>query len=177
MLSVPIVVIVHGNQEPPSWATITWDNANELLNPERESFLVSTSLSWNQLSHAINMKYIQYTDRQLTAENLHYLCEKILKKKLTYPTTGDELFVSWAQFAKDPLPERTFTFWEWFYSTMKVTQEHFKKLWSDGKIMGFIDKTDSEKLLERSEIGTFILRFSDSELGMYLTHYLKLVQR
>lgn len=162
-----MVVIVHGNQEMQSWATITWDNANELLNSERESFLVSSNLSWNQLSHAINMKYNQYTGRQLTAENLHHLCEKILNKKLTYPTTGDELFVSWTQFCKDPLPGRDFTFWEWFYSTMKVTREHFKDLWSDGKIMGFIDKSEAEKLLERSELGTFILRFADSELGMY----------
>lgn len=26
-LSLPVVVIVHGNQEPHAWATVTWDNA------------------------------------------------------------------------------------------------------------------------------------------------------
>ena len=26
-LSLPVVVIVHGNQEPNAWATILWDNA------------------------------------------------------------------------------------------------------------------------------------------------------
>ena len=25
--SLPVVVIVHGNQEPHAWATILWDNA------------------------------------------------------------------------------------------------------------------------------------------------------
>ena len=27
-LSLPVVVIVHGVQEPQAWATITWDNAS-----------------------------------------------------------------------------------------------------------------------------------------------------
>lgn len=26
-LSLPVVVIVHGNQEPHAWATVSWDNA------------------------------------------------------------------------------------------------------------------------------------------------------
>lgn len=26
-LSLPVVAVVHGNQEPHAWATVTWDNA------------------------------------------------------------------------------------------------------------------------------------------------------
>lgn len=37
-LSLPVVVIVHGNQEPQSWATITWDNAFAEIN--RQPFAV-----------------------------------------------------------------------------------------------------------------------------------------
>lgn len=39
--------------------------------------------------------------------------------------------VSWSQFCKEPLPERNFTFWEWFYAIMKVTREHLRAPWND----------------------------------------------
>lgn len=37
-LSLPVVVIVHGNQEPHAWATVTWDNA--FSEPGRVPFAV-----------------------------------------------------------------------------------------------------------------------------------------
>lgn len=37
-LSLPVVVIVHGNQEPHAWATVTWDNA--FCEPGRVPFAV-----------------------------------------------------------------------------------------------------------------------------------------
>lgn len=37
-LSLPVVVIVHGNQEPHAWATVTWDNA--FSEPGRVPFTV-----------------------------------------------------------------------------------------------------------------------------------------
>ena len=37
-LSSPVVVIVHGNQEPHAWATVTWDNA--FSEPGRVPFVV-----------------------------------------------------------------------------------------------------------------------------------------
>lgn len=37
-LSLPVVVIVHGNQEPHAWATVTWDNA--FAEPGRSPFQV-----------------------------------------------------------------------------------------------------------------------------------------
>ena len=32
-MPLPVVVIVHGNQEPHAWATILWDNAFAGTNP------------------------------------------------------------------------------------------------------------------------------------------------
>ena len=36
------------------------------------------------------------------------------------------------QFCKEPLPDRSFTFWEWFYAVMKLTKEDLRGLWIDG---------------------------------------------
>ena len=40
-----------------------------------------------------------------------------------------------------------------------------RALWIDGAIMGFVGRKYAEDLLKASASGTFLLRFSDSELG------------
>lgn len=77
-------------------------------------------------------------------------------------------YISWNQFCKEPLPERTFTFWEWFFAIMKLTKDHLLPMWKAGRITGFINKAKAHDDLMRATtgIGTFLLRFSDSELGM-----------
>jgi len=76
-------------------------------------------------------------------------------------------YITWNQFCKEPLPDRSFTFWEWFFAIMKLTKDHMLGMWKAGCIMGFINKAKAHADLLRSVygIGTFLLRFSDSELG------------
>ena len=73
--------------------------------------------------------------------------------------------ISWTQFCKEPLPDRTFTFWDWFFSTMKLTKDQLVGPWKADLIVGFINKRTTEDILRRCAPGTFLLRFSDSELG------------
>ena len=46
-LSLPVVVIVHGNQEPQALATVTWDNA--FAEWGRRPFVVPDKVSWGQV--------------------------------------------------------------------------------------------------------------------------------
>ncbi len=39
--------------------------------------------------------------------------------------------MSWSQFCKEPLPDRSFTFWDWFHAVMKLTKEDLRGLWID----------------------------------------------
>lgn len=110
------------------------------------------------------MKFRASTGRLLTQENMHFLCEKAFKTTLPYPVQND-LTIMWSQFCKEPIPDRSFTFWEWFYAAMKVTREHLRGPWMDGSIIGFIHKSKAEDYLLKCPRGTFLLRFSDSELG------------
>lgn len=49
---------------------------------------------------------------------------------------------------------------------MKLTREHLRGPWMDGAIIGFVRKKQAEEMLTASGTnGTFLLRFSDSELG------------
>lgn len=73
--------------------------------------------------------------------------------------------MTWSQFCKEPLPDRTFTFWDWFYAVMKLTRDQLRGPWTEGLIIGFINKRQAEEMLLKCPPGTFLLRFSDSELG------------
>jgi len=71
-LSLPVVVIVHGNQEPQSWATITWDNA--FSEASRIPFQIPDKVLWSHLAVALTTKFKAATGRELDADNLHFLC-------------------------------------------------------------------------------------------------------
>jgi len=73
--------------------------------------------------------------------------------------------LSWSLFSKETLPDRSFTFWEWFYAILKVTREHLRGLWNDGSVMGFVWRRQAEEMLSKRSSGSFLLRYSDSELG------------
>ena len=48
-----------------------------------------------------------------------------------------------------------------------------QKLWQEGYVMGFITKQAAEGLLMDKPSGTFLLRFSDSELGGVTIAYVR----
>ncbi|KAL1414570.1 hypothetical protein MTO96_007355 [Rhipicephalus appendiculatus] len=170
-LSLPVVVIVHGNQEPHAWATVTWDNAfaepkrrrPSPHNQSRVPFAVPDKVPWHQLGEVLSMKFKSATGRGLSEDNLRYLAGKIFRGQPI--KDGNNTLVSWSQFCKEPLPERNFTFWEWFYAIMKVTREHLRALWNDSVVWGFVGRREADEMLRQGCNGTFLLRFSDSELG------------
>ncbi|KAI2810217.1 Signal transducer and activator of transcription 5B [Blomia tropicalis] len=158
--SLPVVVIVHGNQEPHAHATITWDNA--FAEPGRTSFAVPDKVPFIRVGEVLSQKFIASVGYGLSDDNLRFLAAKALRTS-NVPDLGT--LISWSQFSKEPLPERNFTFWEWFYAILKVTKEHLRNLWNDKTIIGFIWRKQAEEMLASCQLGTFLLRFSDSELG------------
>ncbi|XP_022689479.1 signal transducer and activator of transcription 5B-like isoform X2 [Varroa jacobsoni] len=160
--SLPVVVIVHGNQEPHAWATVTWDNA--FSEQQRQPFVVPERVPWSQMAQVLSTKFQSATGRGLSESNLHFLATKAFRNS-TLGHDFREHKLSWALFCKEPLPDRGFTFWEWFYAIMKVTKEHLRLLWNDGVVWGFVSRRETEDMLLKKLNGTFLLRFSDSELG------------
>ncbi|KAK8769892.1 hypothetical protein V5799_013640 [Amblyomma americanum] len=78
-LSLPVVVIVHGNQEPHAWATVTWDNA--FAEPGRVPFAVPDKVPWPQLGEVLSMKFRSATGRGLSEDNLRYLAGKVFRSE------------------------------------------------------------------------------------------------
>ncbi|KAG1683304.1 Signal transducer and activator of transcription 5B [Nymphon striatum] len=177
-LSLPVVVIVHGNQEPHAWATVSWDNA--FAEPGRVPFAVPEKVAWGRVAEALKCKFRSACGGELSEDNIRYLAGKAFRKPEVFgiiffgndcSTTDDQMqdytnmMLSWQLFCKEPLPERNFTFWEWFYAIMKVTREHLRNLWNDGKITGFVSRARAQEMCQSQGSGSFLLRYSDSELG------------
>ncbi|KAG5282418.1 hypothetical protein AALO_G00055780 [Alosa alosa] len=163
-ISLPVVVIVHGSQDNNAMATIVWDCA--FSEPNRIPFVVPERVPWTQMRLTLSMKFMSEvgTQRCLDDNNLHFLAQKIFNK----PDISEDfsnLLVTWSQFNKEVLPGRPFTFWQWFDGVMELTKKHLIRYWSDGLIFGFIGKQHLHVILQNKPNGTFLLRFSDSEIG------------
>ncbi|XP_058619339.1 signal transducer and activator of transcription 6 isoform X1 [Onychostoma macrolepis] len=163
-ISLPVVVIVHGSQEINAMATIIWDCAFSESN--RIPFVVPERVPWKQMCEALSSKFMSevQTQRCLDRYNLHFLAQKIFDQ----PDISEDFSnmpVSWAQFNKEVLPGRNFTFWQWFEGVMDLTKKCLRDYWSEGLIFGFIGKQHLHVILQNKPNGTFLLRFSDSEIG------------
>ncbi|XP_009992494.1 PREDICTED: signal transducer and activator of transcription 5B-like [Chaetura pelagica] len=164
-LSLPVVVIVHGSQDNNATATVLWDNA--FAEPGRVPFAVPDKVQWPQLCEALNMKFkaeVQ-SSRGLTKENLVFLAQKLFNSTSSHLEDYSNTTVSWSQFNRENLPGRNYTFWQWFDGVMEVLKKHLKPHWNDGAILGFVNKQQAHDLLINKPDGTFLLRFSDSEIG------------
>ncbi|CAM2108766.1 unnamed protein product [Caretta caretta] len=164
-LSLPVVVIVHGSQDNNATATVLWDNA--FAEPGRVPFAVPDKVLWPQLCEALNMKFkaeVQ-SSRGLTKENLLFLAQKLFNSSSGQLEEYSAMSVSWSQFNRENLPGRNYTFWQWFDGVMEVLKKHLKPHWNDGAILGFVNKQQAHDLLINKPDGTFLLRFSDSEIG------------
>uniref|UniRef100_A0A8C2W181 Signal transducer and activator of transcription n=1 Tax=Chinchilla lanigera TaxID=34839 RepID=A0A8C2W181_CHILA len=164
-LSLPVVVIVHGSQDHNATATVLWDNA--FAEPGRVPFAVPDKVPWPQLCEALNMKFKAEVQsaRGLTKENLVFLAQKLFSSGSGHLEDYSGMSVSWSQFNRENLPGWNYTFWQWFDGVMEVLKRHHKPHWNDGAILGFVNKQQAHDLLINKPDGTFLLRFSDSEIG------------
>uniref|UniRef100_A0A673NDL6 Signal transducer and activator of transcription n=1 Tax=Sinocyclocheilus rhinocerous TaxID=307959 RepID=A0A673NDL6_9TELE len=163
-ISLPVVVIVHGSQEINAMATIIWDCA--FSEPNRIPFIVPERVPWKQMCEALSSKFMSevQTQQGLDRYNFHFLAQKIFDQ----PDISEDFSnmpVSWAQFNKEVLPGRNFTFWQWFEGVMDLTKKCLRDYWSEKLIFGFIGKQHLHVILQNKPNGTFLLRFSDSEIG------------
>lgn len=161
------MLVVHVTQEPAGKATIVWDDA--FSTPEREPFVVAEMVNWSTIANVLNKIYAQSTSqgdenqRGLSQEALNFLASKAFQNNCL--TNYDNEALSLQAFRKRNLPEGKFTFWEWYYATLKLILEHALVEWRENLIYGFISKEAAVNILMPCETGTFLLRFSDSVLG------------
>uniref|UniRef100_A0A8C5GTH9 Signal transducer and activator of transcription n=1 Tax=Gouania willdenowi TaxID=441366 RepID=A0A8C5GTH9_GOUWI len=133
----------------------------------RVPFIVPDKVLWHQLCEALDMKYKaeMHSERGLSEDNQVFLAQKAFTSSSNNPEDYRTMTISWAQFNRDSLPGRNFTFWQWFDGVVELMKRHLKPHWNDGAILGFVNKQQAQDMLLSKPNGTFLLRFSDSEIG------------
>uniref|UniRef100_A0AAY4D8T2 Signal transducer and activator of transcription n=1 Tax=Denticeps clupeoides TaxID=299321 RepID=A0AAY4D8T2_9TELE len=133
----------------------------------RVPFVVPDKVLWPQLCEALNMKYKaeMQSNRGLSEENLVFLAQKAFSNCSNNPEDYRSMTMTWSQFNRENLPGRTFTFWQWFDGVMELMKRHLRAHWNDGAILGFVNKQQAQDMLMSKPNRTFLLRFSDSEIG------------
>ncbi|XP_031639579.1 signal transducer and transcription activator-like, partial [Contarinia nasturtii] len=61
-----------------------------------------------------------------------------------------------------------FMFWDWYYGAMKFIKDNIKNLWEEGLVEGFASNAFLEEQFPNYPIGTFLLRFSESTVGVLI---------
>jgi len=158
-MSMPVVVVVHGNQQANAEATILWDN--QFGSAARMPWQVPNSVPWLKLGAALSHYFAMSIQQALTQENVQYLSTKLMGEGVAKP----EQHITWSQFGKEQMRDRQFTFWDWFYAAADLIRKHLLGPWQAKLILGFVSKQQVQEELIKCEVGTFILRFSDSAIG------------
>ena len=122
-------------------STIVWDNG--FAEWGRTAFMVNEKVPWGRMGEVLSMKWKSVCGADLTEDQLYSLACKALRyppiQRNLWRTWPDfflflfrnnnlhrhnynDALISWQHFCKELLPDRTFTFWEWFHRAMDLTQ-------------------------------------------------------
>ncbi|XP_033024913.1 signal transducer and activator of transcription 4 isoform X1 [Lacerta agilis] len=159
--SLPVVMISNVSQLPSAWASIIWYNL-PTSEPQNLAFFNNPPPgTLNQVLEVLSWQFSSYVGRGLNSDQLSMLADKLTGLQGSY---GDHQ-LSWSKFCKEHLPGKSFTFWAWLEAILELIKKHILPLWIDGCIMGFVSKEKERNLLKDKMPGTFLLRFSESNLG------------
>ncbi|XP_020612808.1 signal transducer and activator of transcription 5B-like isoform X3 [Orbicella faveolata] len=161
VMSVPVVVTVHGNQQCEAEATVFWDNA--FAEKERKLFDVPDQVEWSRVAEALNKRWVLNNEGELSPESMAFLGTKLFPGKLE--GGRDNAMVTRQMFYKDHVDKRSFSFWKWFFGALDVVSRRLLDEWKDGRVAGFLSKNAAHDMLSGCNPGTFLLRFSEGEVG------------
>lgn len=152
---------VHGNQQCDAEATVFWDNA--FADKERKLFDVPDQVEWPRFAEALNKRWALNNQLPLSPDSIAFLGKKIFPGKMEGGM--DNAMVTRQLFNRDHMNGRSFSFWKWFYGALDVVSRRLLDEWRDERVAGFISKNIAHDMLRGCNSGTFLLRFSETEIG------------
>lgn len=156
-----MVVISNMNQLSIAWASVLWFNMLS-SNPQNLRFFCQPPKApWSLLEPVLSWQFSSYIGRGLGSEQLSMLRNKLFGKSCKV----EEALLSWVDFSKRESPPGKIPFWTWLDKILDLVHDHLKGLWNDGRIMGFVSRSQERRLLKKMVSGTFLLRFSETTEG------------
>ncbi|CAG7731921.1 unnamed protein product [Allacma fusca] len=160
--STPFVYTTNTSQECEGNATIFWDMYVFYKDPFN---LSSARVAKVWQVQAALCRYIQ-NESGVSWELNRYSLKFLIQKLLGYGDFNLDDSISRAALDEDR-DQSGQPFWKWFMGAIKLIKEDLDDHWEKEHIGGFLDRDDAENIIKESQYssGTFLLRFSSSQLG------------
>ena len=151
--SSPFVVITNESQ---------WGDSEGML-MGLKAFSEGT-ITWQYMANLIQTHFLRSTrqdvtkpERPLSLSDLNFLAKWRFQDKTTITKAAYE------------------DFWAWFGLACRRIRHQFPfhSLWMKGLILGLISRDDAESLLKGERVGTFVIRFSETNPGKIVLSYVK----
>nr|XP_048274045.1 LOW QUALITY PROTEIN: signal transducer and activator of transcription 2 [Myodes glareolus] len=159
--TLPVVVISNMNQLSIAWASVLWFNMLSSNPQNLQFFYQPPKAPWSLLEPVLSWQFSSYIGRGLASEQLSMLRNKLFGKSCKV----EEALLSWVDFSKRESPPGKIPFWTWLDKILDLVHDHLKDLWNNGRIMGFVSRSQERRLLKKMVSGTFLLRFSETTEG------------
>lgn len=159
--TLPVVVISNMNQLSIAWASVLWFNMLSSNPQNLQFFCQPPKAPWSLLEPVLSWQFSSYIGRGLGSEQLSMLRNKLFGKNCKV----EDALLSWVDFSKRESPPGKIPFWTWLDKILDLVHDHLKGLWNDGRIMGFVSRSQERRLLKKMVSGTFLLRFSETTEG------------
>lgn len=160
LISLPVILTSQTSQEIMARGTLIWDAA--FSSQDRKPFEYRDQVTWAEVASLLATLFQHNTGRELEEHQLNYLARTAFRSKRD--DDFDAELISEKQVIREKLAGRDFSFWKWFWANMNLVKNYVCKEWQDGLIYGFISKDEAKRKLCDSPCGTFLLRFSESNI-------------
>ena len=124
----------------------------------------SNVLTWQSLANIIQRHYVMSVRRTLTTVPRYISAFELEYLHATF-------LGNMPSFTEDSIKG----FWEWYVKALHQLRhgKGIPDLWAAGAIWGFISRKNIEEVLKGKESGTFALRFSERNQGIFAACYVK----
>ena len=167
--SEPLVIMVHQSQWQESEKMLLVYEALSRGPDQHKRLLVNRTRLFNALQSRIQMIFRSSVRHPSSRNCVEHPVPPLFRREMQF------MINRWChkkvEFGEDDI----FELWNWVGSALYIVKDHRRNLllWRDGVIAGFLEHSDTERLLSEHPQGTAIIRFSPDVQGRFCISFVR----
>jgi hypothetical protein len=161
-ISHPLILVNNQSDEVTARGILLWDAA--FSDQDRRPFNCRESVKWSEFASVLNTLFRVKTGRGLDQHHLDYLARLFFNSRENVDLNSSVKEKQAVLASVKYFGGRKFSFWTWIWANLSLVRDIVNDEWKAGLIYGFISKEDARNKLMNCEKGTFLVRFSESDI-------------